>query len=75
MAHRCTECKGTRFEVRRGCTLIIDGITGEEELQSVDEQDYMNPDVWVCADCGEQFGGEDNDGKDPEWFIPEEAKA
>ena len=75
MAYRCPECKGTRFEVRRGCSVIIDGVTGEEELKYFDEADDMNPDVWVCVECGEQFDGEDNNGRDPERFTPEGAKA
>ena len=75
MAYRCPECKGTRFAVRRRCTVIIDGITGKEELQSFDKADNMRPDVYVCAECGQQFDEEENDSKELEWFIAEEAKA
>ena len=75
MAYRCPECKGTRFGVRRECTVIVDGITGNEELQCFDKADYTHPDVYVCVECGEQFEGEVNGGRDPEWFIPEEVRA
>jgi hypothetical protein len=74
MAYRCPECKGTRFEVRRGCSVIIDGITGQEDLNSYDEADDMRPDVWICVECGEQFDEEDNDRRELEWFNPEEVK-